>query len=120
MKHTPVSVMDVFAWLSANHPALFASAALERNWVWLVGVDLRGDQNKAVRESIKAFGFKFKAEGDHVLPDGRKSRWAHACQHPMKRKFKGKPGYARRSAAPVPAIPAEQINNAAELLDALF
>lgn len=81
---------QVLEWLLANHPELHAAAEQEREWLWLIG-DLRGDHNKAVRDSIKAYGFKF-VPGSHILPSGNVSHWGHSCSHPTrfgKRKGKG-------------------------------
>lgn len=73
--------IEVLQWLHVNHPDLHARAVVERAWVWLP-VDLRGDHNKPVRESIKAFGFRFCKRG-HPLPDGQTGTWAHSGVHPM-------------------------------------
>ena len=71
----------VLEWLATNHTHLHESASIERDWIWLADVNLAGDQNKPVRESLKEFGFRFGRE--HTLPDGRIARWAHACEKPI-------------------------------------
>jgi len=85
------SQTDVLAWLAEHHPALHSVAELDRSWVWLA-VDLRGDHNKPVRESIKEAGFRFAKRG-HALPSGKQGSWAHHCQKPIpfhrKRKASG-------------------------------
>ena len=76
-----ISQSEVLDWLFEHHPALHAKSSLERDWVWL-DYDLRGDSNKEIRESIKAFGFRFAKRG-HTLPDGKIAMWAHSCEKPL-------------------------------------
>lgn len=92
MKKPPrpkLPINTVLDWLHAVHPELHPRAVIDRHWVWLA-VDLRGDHNKPVRESIKAYGFIFAAKG-HTLPDGQTGTWAHHCEHAIafKPKLKG-------------------------------
>ena len=82
-----VSQMQALEWLAASHPELHAVAETERDWVWIAAPSLAGDHNKAVRESLKAFGFRW-AKGGHVLPSGRMGTWGHACLHPTRFKHK--------------------------------
>lgn len=77
-KREPIPMEEVMAWLSANHPNLMAEP--DRAWLWLVA-DLRGDQHKATRDSLKAHGFRFAA-GGHKLPSGIISHWGHSCERP--------------------------------------
>lgn len=77
-KRKPVPMDEVMAWLTANHPNIKAEP--DRDWLWL-DADLRGEQNKPARESLKAYGFRFAA-GGHKLPSGATGHWAHSCQRP--------------------------------------
>jgi hypothetical protein len=83
-----IPITEVLAWLQANHPELHAAAEIERDWLWL-SCDLRGDHNKAVRDSIGKYGFRFCKRG-HTLPSGRTSHWAHSCTKPIPFKHHGK------------------------------
>ena len=78
---------EVLAWLHANHPALHATATIDRDWLWLC-FDLRGDHNKSVRDSIGEYGFRF-ARGGHELPSGQVSFWSHSCTKPIPFKRRG-------------------------------
>lgn len=78
----------VLEWLQANHPALHLAAEIDRDWIWLV-VDLRGEDKKAIRESIKEFGFIFARRGGHTLPSGKVGTWGHSCSRPMPFKRRG-------------------------------
>lgn len=82
---------EVLEWLQANHPELHAVAETERSWIWLV-CDLRGDHNKATRESLKSYGFIFHRHGGHLLPSGKLGNWGHSTTAPLPffRKSKGK------------------------------
>lgn len=85
---------DALEWLQENHPPLHEVAELDREWIWLP-VDLRGAENKAIRESIgrKGAGFRFAPNG-HPLPSGKIGTWGHSCEHPTpnKRRHKAKGG----------------------------
>ncbi len=86
----PRPVAEVLAELQAKHPELAQCAEVDRDWVWLA-VDLRGDDNKAVRESIGRRGMGFiYAPGGHPLPSGRIGTWAHHTNHPIRFKRRGK------------------------------
>jgi hypothetical protein len=85
-----IPMTEVLAWLQANHPALHAAATIERDWLWLC-CDLRGDHNKAVRDSIGEYGFRFAKRG-HSLPDGQVSYWSHSCLKPIPFKRRGNSG----------------------------
>jgi len=76
-----IPMTEVLAWLQANHPALHAASEIERDWLWL-SCDLRGDHNKAVRDSIGEYGFRFAKRG-HTLPSGKVSFWSHSCLRPI-------------------------------------
>ena len=78
---------EVLAWLHANHPELHAAAAIDRDWLWLC-TDLRGDHNKAVRDSIGEYGFRFAKRG-HTLQNGHVSYWSHSCTKPIPFKRRG-------------------------------
>lgn len=83
---------EVLEWLQANHPELHAVAEIDRDWCWLV-CDLRGDHNKATRESLKKpGGFIFHRHGGHLLPSGKLGMWGHSTTAPLPffRKSKGK------------------------------
>ena len=90
-----IPMEEVMAWLSANHPGIMAEP--DRAWLWLIA-DLRGDQHKATRDSLKAYGFKFAA-GGHKLPSGQVSHWAHSCDRPKAFTRKGR-GHANGNAMP--------------------
>jgi len=96
MKANPVPMAEILAWLARTHPALHQTAEAERDWLWLTA-DLRGEQNKAIRESIKQAGFRFARHG-HDLPSGKLAHWAHSCTRPIG--FKRKPGKSNQAATP--------------------
>jgi len=81
-------MIEVLAWLHANHRELHAAAEVERDWLWLC-CDLRGDHNKNVRDSLCEFGFRFAKHG-HTLPSGQVSFWSHSCTKPIPFKRRGK------------------------------
>jgi len=83
-----IPMTEVLAWLQANHPDLHTAAEIERDWLWLCS-DLRGDHNKATRDSIGEYGFRFAKKG-HTLPSGKVSFWGHSCQKPIPFKHRGK------------------------------
>ena len=82
-----IHITEVLAWLHASHPTLHAAAVIERDWLWLC-CDLRGDHNKAVRDSIGEYGFRFAKRG-HTLPNGQVSFWSHSCKKPIPFKRRG-------------------------------
>jgi hypothetical protein len=86
-KRQPIPQTEVLEWLQTHHPDLHHKAEVERSWVWL-SIDLRGEQNKAKREAIKEYGFRFAKRG-HPLPSGQNGTWAHCCTKPMPFKRKG-------------------------------
>lgn len=69
-----LSPEEVEGWLAENHPELSEAATYDRNWLWLAGVNLQGDQHKQVREELKEKGFRF-AHANHDLPSGDIARW---------------------------------------------
>ncbi len=79
---------EVLAWLASNYPSLHALAEIERNWIWLA-VDLRGEENKATRDAIGVYGFRFAGRG-HPLASGKTGTWSHSCEKPMPYKGKGR------------------------------
>jgi len=85
-KREPRPMAEVLEWLHTNHPRLHATAEVERDWLWLV-CDLRGENNRPTRDSIKAFGFRFAKKG-HTLPSGKLAMWGHSCLRPTR--FHGK------------------------------
>jgi hypothetical protein len=87
MKHEKMPASEVLDWLQTEHPELHANAEADRAWVWIV-IDLRGDQNKPVRESLKAYGFRFARRG-HALPSGKTAMWGHSCDRPTRFKRGG-------------------------------
>jgi hypothetical protein len=71
---------------------------VERDWLWItteIGpLHRKCDcaecaRRKGIRESIKEIGFRF-AMGGHPLKSGVVSYWAHACDHPVRFKRRGK------------------------------
>lgn len=87
-KRERIPQTEVLAWLQQNHPRLHKAAEIERDWVW-IAADLRGDNNKPTRESIKEYGFIFSRKGGHPLPSGKMGTWAHACEKPIRFKRNG-------------------------------
>lgn len=100
-KHAPMPQSEVLAWLHEHHPQLHADAELERDWCWL-STDLRGDHNKATREAIKQFGFRFAKRG-HPLPSGKEGRWGHSCTKPIPFHRKSGASNTHHKAEPVAA-----------------
>jgi hypothetical protein len=86
----PIPQPTVLGWLNEHHPQLVADAEIDRAWVWLKA-DLRGEQNKPIREGLKKYGFIFSRRGGHPLPSGGLGTWGHSCLKPMpfKRRRKG-------------------------------
>ena len=84
----------VLVWLQKQHPKLHVTAEIDRAWVW-VTEDLRGNENKAIRDSLKDFGFRFARKG-HRLPSGKVGMWAHHGNKPMPFRKKGKPNTTPR------------------------
>lgn len=74
---------ELLAWLASEHPAV--EAEQDRHWVW-VSTNLK-DQ-PAVRESLKAQGFRFARNG-HTLPSGKMGTWGHHCDAPTPYRRKG-------------------------------
>ena len=117
MKHKPIPASQVLAWLREHHPELYQVAELERDWCWL-SVDLRGDNFKSVRESIKQYGFTFKRNGVHVLPSGKGGNWGHSCEKPLR--FVKRPKQSNRSShqsAPAPSRRADPLAESTMALD---
>ena len=107
---------QVLEWLKEHHPSLWTTAELDRAWVWLVA-NLSGDGNKAVRESIKEFGFIFSRHGGHRLPSGKTGFWGHSCLKPLPFKRHGKgvaaprPGPRLENPAPSRVDPVREQEN---------
>lgn len=74
------SMDEVMDWLAKNYPQL--DAEIDRSWVWITA-DLRGEQNREIREDLKDFGFRFAKRG-HALPSGDMGTWGHSCQRPIR------------------------------------
>lgn len=105
--------VEVLEFLQKNFPELHKNAVIEKDWVWIVA-NLQGEANKPAREALKAFGFAFKFNGDHVLSDGRAARWSHSCMRPIpfhrKGHGTGSPGAASTSTSPTkPALSPEEM-----------
>lgn len=83
------SVDEVMQEVSERIPHLLPSMFLDRDWIWLCGVDLRGEQNLATRTALKEIGFRF-SPGGHKMPDGvTVGHWGHSCSRPAFPKRKG-------------------------------
>lgn len=98
-KRNKMPAADVLDWLLKTHPELHQTAEIDRDWIWL-SVSLSGDEHKATRDSLKAFGFAAKIKGVHALPNGRSGTWSHSCQRPLSFKYRGNAkasGGARRA-----------------------
>ncbi len=80
-KRPSISQTQVLDWLQTNHPNLHTTAEIEKAWVWITE-NLQGAHNQPVRESIKAYGFRFAKRG-HTLPSGKLAHWAHSCTAPL-------------------------------------
>src|SRR5688572_15816890 len=88
----PIPQTEVLAWLSANHPELFQSAELDREWTWLTA-SLKPPHPKcecaecaklaAVRRSLSDYGFVFARRNLHLLPNGKLGTWGHSCLKPL-------------------------------------
>lgn len=87
MKREPIPMPEVLAWLHEHHPELHADAEVDRNWIWICSPSLK--EQPEVRESIKAYGFRFCFKG-HPLPCGKIGTWSHSCEHPIGFKRRGK------------------------------
>lgn len=101
---------EVLAWLAEHHPALHKAAEPDRAWLWITA-NLKGDHNKAVRDSINhEGGFRFAKRG-HTLPSGRVAFWGHSCSHPIGFKRKGgKPGKLPGAEAPAARNPSQRLD----------
>jgi hypothetical protein len=86
-------MIEVLAWLHANHPTLHAAVEAGRDWFWLC-CDLRGEHNQTVRDTIVEYGFRFAKRG-HTLPSGNVSYWSHSCTKPIP--FKRRSKFASKS-----------------------
>jgi len=78
------SVDDVMGEVNERLPHLVKHCFLDRDWIWICGVDLRGEHNKATREVLgrNGIGFRF-SPGGHVMPDGKTvGHWGHSCSRP--------------------------------------
>jgi hypothetical protein len=77
-----LSTAEVMQQVSERAPQLVPHCFLDRDWIWLCNVDLRGDANKPAREALKQIGFRFSPKG-HVMQDGVTiGTWSHSCQRP--------------------------------------
>jgi hypothetical protein len=116
-KRIPIPTTEVLEWLQTHHPDLHAAAEVERAWVW-IAADLRGDDKKPIRESIKGYGFIFSRHGGHPLPSGKLGTWGHACTKPLpfKRKPKGQTQTKSQSQQTGAAL---EVRNSEESLDSL-
>ena len=77
------SADEVMAEVSERAPSLLDHCFMDRDWIWVCGVDLRGEHNLKIREAIKEIGFRF-SPGGHVMPDGQtRGHWGHSCTRPM-------------------------------------
>lgn len=83
------TIDEVMQEVSERTPHLLQSMFLDRDWVWLCGVDLRGEHNAATREALKEIGFRF-SPGGHTMPDGvTVGHWGHSANKPAFPKRKG-------------------------------
>lgn len=93
-------------------PSLAPHCVMDRAWIWVCGIDLRGDDNKPTRETLKEIGFRFARE-PHLMPDGQTvGHWAHSCERPMFRRRE-----RHKSNRPMPSDPS--IDDMADQLKAL-
>lgn len=110
----------VLDWLMKTHPALHATAELDRDWVWLTE-NLSGDSHKEIRESLKnaapGRGFVFAKKGGHKLPSGKLGTWGHSCDKPMPFKRRGgSKGNSNTPATPESEAPAKEDSELNEAL----
>lgn len=81
-------------------PELAEHMYMDREWLWYTGPSLQGEQNRATREHLKTFGFRF-APGGHLMPDGEtKGFWGHCCELPLARRRRTTPGVTEEEAVP--------------------
>ncbi len=79
----PRSIDEVMTVLSTKAPHLLEKCFVDRDWIWICNVDLRGEANVPTREVIKELGFRF-SPGGHVMQDGQtRGHWGHSCLKPM-------------------------------------
>ena len=77
-KREKIPQTDVLDWLQTHHPALHATAAVDRSWVWITE-NIKADE--AARKSVKDYGFRFAKNGHPI--GSRVAYWGHACDRPM-------------------------------------
>jgi hypothetical protein len=78
----PRSVDDVMQEVNERAPHLVDNCFIDRDWIWVCSVDLRGTHNEATRTALKEIGFRF-SPGGHIMPDGvTRGHWGHSCQKP--------------------------------------
>ena len=81
---------QVMERMSKQAPSLLGHCFMDRDWIWICGIDLRGEHNLKIREAIKEIGFRF-SPGGHLMQDGKtRGHWGHSCLKPMGRGRKGK------------------------------
>jgi hypothetical protein len=79
----PRSVEEVMSQMSERVPHLLEKCFMDRDWIWICNVDLRGEANVPTREFIKELGFRF-SPGGHLMQDGKtRGHWGHSCLKPM-------------------------------------
>lgn len=80
------SADEVMTEVNERVPHLVPHCFMDRSWIWVCGVDLRGKDNEPVRTALKEIGFRF-SPAPHVMPDGETTgHWAHSCTRPMHNK----------------------------------
>lgn len=78
----PRSADEVMEEVSERVPHILPHCFMDRDWIWVCNVDLRGEVNKPTRETLKEIGFRF-SPGGHLMPDGTtRGTWGHSCSKP--------------------------------------
>ena len=73
---------DVMALVNERIPHLVERMFMDREWIWYCGPSLAGEDNKATREALKEFGFRY-AMKPHLMPDGQTTgTWGNSCTRP--------------------------------------
>lgn len=79
--------------LRTKAPHLLTHIVPDRDWLWYVGPELRGDENAPTREILKDAGFIW-AKGGHEVVDEETGEslpgsWGHCCAKPVKFRRRG-------------------------------
>src|SRR5262245_51587187 len=99
----------VLAWLSTNHPDLFQSVELDREWVWITASLKPPHKDCDCAESAKLAGGRRAFASDcvvvaerhpHLGPSGKVGSCGHSCLRPIPCKRKRSDGGTARDNQP--------------------